>query len=288
MKFLLTFLFILYSMSAVFSFEWPVKKPDTENLVSTFAQNRRNFFNNSLIFPNAETASAADSGKIIAVISEHDGQGSWFESPLGNAVIISHDDKLISIYGNLTKKAADELEKKDTVTLGEELGPTGNSGWSENKKSNFIEFQIADTEGNTFINPLILMPRVLKPRRLLMQDVSVQNLFGRIYNLSILRSIPAGMYSVYKKRQADVVPYKTSVFVNGTELEKISKDALKAQDGRLVITGSDTYKSEEFYPNEGTELLGHILLPHGSNTITITISGILENENTASYVISCY
>jgi len=273
---------------SLFSFGWPVKNLDTDKLVPTFAQNRRNKFNTSLIFPNAQKAVAADNGKIIAVITEHQNDGDWFESTLGNAAIISHNDDLISVYANLDAQSALFLQQKFKVTDGQELGDIASSSWNENPEGGLMEFQIADTKAKTFINPLILMPRSLKHNRIYLDGVTIENQFGRSYNLATLRSIPAGQYTLYKKRQANASPHKSKVYVNGTELEKISKEILKWQDGKILIVGNENYTSSQFYPSQESELLGHILLPHGVNTITITASDIFENATTANYTISGY
>lgn len=273
---------------ALFSFGWPVKNLDTEKMAPSFARNQRNRFNASLTFPNAQKAVAADNGKIIAVITEHQNDGDWFESPLGNAAIISHNDDLISVYANLDAKSALNLQEKFQVSDGQELGDIASSAWTENTQNGAMEFQIADTKAKTYINPLILMPRSIKPPRIYFDGVTIENQFGRSYNLATLRSVPAGPYTLYKKRQATVSPHRVKVYVNGTELEKISKEVLKWQDGKILIAGNKNYTSEQFYPSDDTELLGHVLLPHGVNTITITASDIHENSVTANYTISGY
>ncbi|MBQ6028303.1 MAG: hypothetical protein IJL24_02090, partial [Treponema sp.] len=121
-----------------------------------------------------------------------------------------------------------------------------------------------------------------------LDGITIENQFGRVYNIASLRSIPAGQYTLYKKRQANISPHKVKVYVNGSELESISKEVLKWQDGKILIAGNKNYTSADFYPSDESELLGHVLLPHGVNTITITASDILENSVTANYTISGY
>lgn len=273
---------------AVFSFGWPVKNLDTEKMRPSFARGRKNNFNVSIAFPNAQKAVAADNGRIVAVITEHQNDGDWFESPLGNAAIISHKDGLISVYANLDAQSALYLQDKFKVTDGQDLGEIAASAWSEIEDEGSMEFQIADTNAKTYINPLILMPRSIKPPRIFLDGITIENQFGRAYNIASLRSIPAGQYTLYKKRQANISPHKVKVYVNGSELESISKEVLKWQDGKILIAGNKNYTSADFYPSDESELLGHVLLPHGVNTITITASDILENSVTANYTISGY
>lgn len=270
------------------AFDWPAKNFDTNQNILTFAQNREGAFNTSLIFENAQGALATDTGKIIGVITEHQGDGDWFESPLGNALVISHDDELISIYGNLDYKSALDLTQKSGVSAEEYLGATGASSWSKNPDDPSLEFQIADTNAKAFINPLILMPRVWKQRKITMEGVQIENQFGRSYPIANLRSVPAGIYKVYRKRQSDTVSFTSSVYVNGAEVEKITKDTIKFEDGRLVLSGSQNYTSEDFFPTDDLEFLGRLFLPHGSNTVSINASDFYEKTSGATYVISGY
>ena len=121
-----------------------------------------------------------------------------------------------------------------------------------------------------------------------MEGISIENQFGRNYSIANLRSVPAGIYKLYKKRQKETVPFKSSVYVNGREVEKITKDTIKVQDGKLFLAGSNNYTKEDFFPNGETEFLGRLLLPHGSNTVQINAQDIYENTSAATYVISGY
>lgn len=270
----------------LFAFEWPAKNLDADSFRPSFSQNRKGRYNASLLFTAAERAAATDSGKIIVVITEHQQDGNWFESTLGNALVLSHSDSLISVYGNLSEESAAALLEKNALDSGDEVGGAENSAWNEARGT--LEFQIADTNEKTFINPMILMPRTQKPERILLDGIVLENQFGRSYNMRDLRSLPAGSYTLYKRHDARVIPFTSSVLVNGTELERISHSTLKSQDGALVLSGKDNYKSADFFPSKDLELLGHILLPHGSNIISVIAAGILENESTVNYSISCY
>ncbi len=270
------------------AFDWPTEDFASEQRIIEFGQKRKDGINTALVFSNAQKAKASDNGKIIAVITEHQGDGDWFESPLGNALILSHDDSLISIYGNLSEQSVLDLEKKSDLKTGEDLGSTGKSSWNESAEENSLEFQIADSNAQTFINPIILMPRALKPQRILLDGIAIENQFGRVYTMSTLRSVPAGKYKVYKKRQSETVSFKSEVYVNGAEVEKITKDTIKKQKGLLTISGATPYTSKDFYPNDEMEFLGCVLLPHGSNTVAIRVSDFYDNSKIATYNISAY
>ena len=279
----------LLALSAkAFSFSWPLAEWNKAKSIFTFSQNRKGAYCQSLIFEEAQTAKAADKGKVLVVITEKQGDGDWFESTLGNALVLSHDDSLISVYGNLSAQTAADLSQKALVEDEADLGQTGNSAWSESEEEGQLEFQIADRASKTFINPIILMPRTIKPPKIALEGMTIENQFGRSYNLSALRSLPAGVYKIFKKRQKDVNIFKSELFVNGAELEKITKETIKCKDGRFTISGSQAYESSDFYPNDSLEFLGHILLPHGSDTVTVVASDIYESSVTSNFTLSAF
>ena len=286
--FLLLSALLLAAAPQAFSFGWPVKNLDPSKSAFTFSQNRKGSYCQSLLFTNAQGARAADKGKVIAVLTERQGDGDWFESPLGNALVISHNDGLLSVYGNLSAQTAQALSRKTMVEDEEDLGQTAASAWSESLEGGELEFQISDCESKSFINPMILMPRTLKPPRIVLEGITIENQFGRLYNLSSLRSVPAGVYKIYKKRQENIPVYKSEVYVNGSELEKITKETIKGQNGRLALAGQSLYVSGEFFPDDSLELLGHILLPHGSNTVTVTATNIFESSVSANFTVAGY
>ncbi|MBP5753074.1 MAG: hypothetical protein J6W60_09490, partial [Treponema sp.] len=93
---------ILVSLTAMtaFAFDWPQDKVSSDDFFSYFAQLRGGAFETSLIFRDNSTVKAAETGKIAAIITEHNNDMGWFESTLGNAVVLVHDDAFSTVYGN--------------------------------------------------------------------------------------------------------------------------------------------------------------------------------------------
>ena len=89
------------STAACFAFDWPQLETASDSFYSYFGQLRGGTIETSLIFKDSSDVKAADNGTIIATISEHNNDYGWFESTLGNAVIISHDNQLMTVYANL-------------------------------------------------------------------------------------------------------------------------------------------------------------------------------------------
>ncbi len=272
-----------FFLAAEFSraFEWPSRDFNGENLKATFAQNRNGRFNSSQIFREVEDVTVTDSGRLAIVIFEHQDGATWFESTLGNCVVIAHEDNLVSIYGNLDEQSADSFSRKQNVVSGISIGKVGDSAWSDTPDS--LEFQIVDTSKKRFLNPLMLMPRISGMQDSALDGITLENQLGRVLELSSTRTLQAGTYNVYKIRRDLNPTYSSTIYLNGVELESIVKDTLGMENGLLSISGRRSYAAGVFYPDSSREFLGRIVIPHGNNTLTITVRNNLEKERSLTY-----
>lgn len=274
-----------FFLAAEFSlaFEWPARDFNGENLNATFAQNRNGRFNSSQIFREVDDVTATDDGRLVMVIFEHQEGASWFDSTLGNCAIIAHEDSLVSVYGNLDEKSAVSVSKKRNVVSGTSVGKVGDSAWSDTPNS--LEFQILDTSKKSVLNPLMLMPRVSGTQDVALDGITFENRLGRVFEISSTRSLQAGTYNVYKIRRDLNPAYTSTLYLNGAEIERIVKDTLGIENGLLAISGRRAYSANVFYPDSSREFLGRIVIPHGNNTVTITVRNNLEKERSLTYNI---
>ena len=282
---------IMISVAAItaitFAFEWPQEASSTDAFFSYFAQLRGGAFEASLIFRDNATVKATETGNIAAIITEHNDDMGWFDSPLGNAVILVHDDEFSTVYGNIDEESLNpDLFYGTIVEVGTELGVSGNSGWQNGQSC--LEFQVLDLKSEASINPRNLMPHMRNELPLEIGKVTVRNEEGTSWDLANTRIIPSGRYSIYHARQSVAVPYKTKIALNGASIETISYDRIKAENGELCIYGNSSYSCNEVYPDEDRQLLGVLQLPKGKNTLTITIQDITGFEKQASYTLDIY
>ncbi|MBQ4236847.1 MAG: M23 family metallopeptidase [Treponema sp.] len=269
------------------AFDWPQDETSSDSFFSYFGQFRGGTMESSLIFRDASTVKAADSGHVAAIITEHTNDYGWFESTLGNAVIIAHDYGFSTIYGNLDEETLHpELFDMDTVSVGQEFGESGNSGWQEGQSC--LEFQVIDVEQGLAINPRNLMPRIGKELPLSVGTVSLDDKNGLTHLLVLEKNLPAGKYAVYHTRQDISVPYKTVVSLNGATVESISYDSMKEVNGKLCVTGNSTYPASTIYPDEKRQLLGNVQLNHGLNRLDVTLVDILGDTKTVTYNLEAY
>lgn len=279
---------ILLISSIAFSFDWPQEKVvQSDQFYSYFGQLRGETISNSLIFSEISDVKAADDGYLTVIISEYSDHTDFFPSTLGNAVILSHADNLLTVYGNIDSESIlKEAFNENSIKCGETFGTSGNSAWQQGHSS--LEFQVIDTKNNTSINPRLLMPRVGKELPLYYNEIYLQGKNGRQYNVMNQNILPSGIYKVYKKRQAVAVPYRTRVAINGTVVDQISYDLLRQDDNQICVSGRKNYSKSILYPNNDLQLLGEATLTPGKNALQLTITDILGKEVNATYLLTIH
>ena len=252
---------------ALFAFDWPQNEILSDSFFSYFGQLRGGTIGTSLVFSESREVKAADDGKVLAIISEHD-EDELFESTLGNAAILAHKDDLITVYANLDSQDLDSLYKMSDVKSGTVFGGIGSSGWQQGEGC--LEFQVLDTKNRTYINPRILMPRIGKELQLTIKDV---------------KTMPSGVYQLYRERQEIAMPYKTTVYINGAVAEALSYDTLSEKNGKISVTGKKNYDVKVMYPDNESQFLGEVTITKGKNSIMVVASDILGKEKQILYTI---
>ena len=268
--------------STLSSFDWPQSDILADSFYAYFGQLRGGTINTSLIFSKNDEVKASDAGRILAVISEH-GDDELFESTLGNAVILQHQNDMLTVYGNLEESVQNNLSGETNIQKGRFLGTTGFSGWQSGDAC--LEFQVVDTRNQNYINPRILMPRIGSELELTIKNLEFMNKNGVSYNLLTTKTFYAGTYRIYRERQETSMPYKTSVYVNGALVDSITYETLLAKDGKICTNGKVNHPVKEVYPDKNKQLVAEFSLPKGHNTVTVIVADILGQEKTLTYNI---
>ncbi|MBB5225535.1 hypothetical protein DYE50_03260 [Treponema ruminis] len=270
------------TISAIFAFDWPQNEILSDSFYSYFAQLRGGTIGTSLVFSESREVKAADDGRMLAVISEHD-EDELFESTLGNAAILAHKDSLITVYANLDAENLPSLYSMTDLKSGTSFGTTGTSSWQQGQGC--LEFQVLDTKNRTYVNPRILMPRIGKELQLSIKDVTAISKKGVSYDLGTVKTMPSGIYQLYREKQDIAMPYKTTVFINGVVSESLSYDTLSESNGRICVSGKKNYDVSVMYPNEEQQFLGEVTLTKGKNSIMVVASDILGKEKQITYTV---
>ena len=286
-RFALITSFILIT-STLFAIEWPQDEFNKDAVVSYFGQNVGGAISTSLIFKDPAEIKAINDGKVLIIMSNENDDSEFFPSTLGNAVILCHDDDLISVSANLDYDTVEEkLGEKKSVKEGEIIAETGNSGWQKSRSN--LEFQIIDIQKSAAINPKILLPRTENELDYSMNGIMLQNKEGKFFDIRENRVFPSGQYKVFQTRNKIAVPYRTTITINGVVLDGIAFDTVGQENGKLYVIGEkEKYLASDLYPDDTLILLGTLMLAPGRSTLGLTIQNFLGKSKQADYVLSIY
>lgn len=263
------------------AFEWPQEEVTHESFSSVFGQLRNGIFNTSIVFSDPAEIKPCIKGNVVAVVGKNSGEMGWFESPLGNAVILAHEDELLSVYANL--ETVDIPKGLTYISADDVIGTSGSSGWQHGQSS--LEFQIIDIQKHSVINPRLLLPKLENDPKVHSYGITMVNRKGEEYDLRTRRSLPAGAYMVYRTREQNFMPYSTTVSVNGAAVETITFDMLGRTDTKLTVSGKKTYNVKDIYPNNTKQFLAEVTLSQGKNTLNISTKNINGEETSLTYIL---
>lgn len=284
MKKTITAALILFTGLAAFCFDWPQAEVTKDSFNSYFGQNRGGILSTSVVFSEPEEVKAAEDGYITAILTENSDDSDFFPSTLGTAVIIAHNDDLLSVYGNLD---AETLTLKNpnehTIDAGATIASSGNSGYQE--KNGNLEFKIIDAKNKSAINPKVLMPRAEEEMPLTLSGIMIGNKNNEFYDINVNKTYTSGLYKVYFKRNPVAAPYKTSVSINGVIVDQLSYDMITQENNKLCIIGKKKYTDADIFPNEELQLLGEAMFTPGRATLGLSITDMLGNTKQLSYNI---
>lgn len=282
--FVLCFIFLSFSMNA---FEWPQENVEPTSLHSYFGRRRGNSISTSMVFSDPEPINCTEDGKLLIVMTDEADDSIFFPCAYGTSVIVSHDDSLLSVYGNLDKESIQEsLENKTELKTGEYIGYPGNSGWQDGTSS--LEFQIIDTKKACAINPKILITRTNTEIPLVLENIILENKAGLKYSLATQKSIPSGIYKIYQKQNKIAVPYRTTITINGVVVDQISYDTVNQENNKIYVSGKKKYTGTDLYPNKELHLLGESMFTAGKLTLGISLVDFLGKQNQQIFNITVY
>lgn len=290
----------LFSSAFLMAFEWPVDMSSTETSIKTnFAENRDTSFAKGFVFSTSEDIKSSEDGVVLVHLNPENNYYENFSSTLENALILVHQDKMISVYSGFEQVNQDIFsgeipvgtilgsvnKKTDTEVSVENTNP--NAKKIPLPKKDF-EFQIIDTKNTVVINPFLLLSKLEKTSPVFPGKIFVTNKKGTEINLEERKSFASGIYSIYREYSAGRMPLKTSVFVNGEEISTINFDTILYKNSRICVSGKDFYPIEKIYPNSKRQFLGEIEISRGKNLITVVVTDSLGIERRISHTVEAW
>lgn len=287
MKKIIGIILTISAMFSCFAFDWPQDNVTKDSFSSYFGQNRGEIISTSIVFSKPSEVKAAEDGHVLIVMSEESDDSDFFPTTLGTSIILSHEDNLLSVYGNIdSENVINITDKNHEVKSGDVLGYSGSTGW-QNENGN-LEFEIVDTSNKTAINPKILMPRSQNELPLILAGVKLQSKNGTYYDINKTKTYEAGVYRIYIKKNHIVSPYKTTVAINGVTIDQITYDTISEENGKTCVTGKKKYTSDVIYPTPDLQLVGEANLTPGKATLSIYLGNILSKTKQSNFNITIY
>ena len=290
----------LFSSTFLMAFEWPVNMSSTETTIKTnFAENRGSSFANGFVFSTSEEIISSEDGVVLVHLNPENSYYENFSSTLDNALILAHQDKMISVYSGFEQVNQDIFSGE--ISSGTVLGSVNKKSETdisvENTNPNAkkiplpkkdFEFQLIDTKNTVVINPFLLLSRLEKTSPVFPGKIFVVNKKGSEINLEERKTFASGIYSIYRENTSSRMPLKTSVFVNGEETSTINYDTLLYKNSRICVSGKDFYSIEKIYPNSKRQFLGDIEVSRGKNLITVVVTDSLGIERRISHTVDAW
>lgn len=261
------------------AFDWP---QPPENIDVLFSQIRGDNFNKGIVFSKPGEVAAAEEGMVIMSLENDVSDMGWFESPLGNAIIVAHKNDMFSVYANLTNIKIDPNNRN--IQAGEIIATSGESGWKKDDEN--LEFQIIDTKMKTIINPTIFMDSAPPVKRYTIGRITAVNRNGEKIVVSNGTFLGAGSYTLYMDISPDTMILNSTVSLNGAIKETVKYDALKQSGFLLGVNGNEIYPFSIVYPNDDSMRLSKILLSRGTNTIKISVTDVGGTQSSIRYRVT--
>lgn len=277
LKIAMIFAFLLKT-NFIFAVEWPVEEISESSFRSYFAQNRGGFLSTSMIFSEPSEVKAAEDGQVLIIVTEENDDTDFFPSALGNFMILSHNDNLISVYANLEN---DLTVTGGNLRAGQKIANSGNSAWQQDLNS--LELQLIDTKEKSAINPKVMMKREDIETELFLQNIMLENKDKVQTELNVSRNFSSGTYRVYCRRSDIAVPYSTIVSVNGVATDSLKFNTINQENSKIFVSGKKKYTGQDIYPDNTHLLLGEITLPPGRGTLGLTVTDILGKSKNIVY-----
>jgi hypothetical protein len=267
--------FAVFIASGLSALEWPVAEIKVK---SFFGQRDEARISGGIALADADVVRASGNGKRVISIARN-GNMNGFPSTLGNAVIIAHDDGLLSVYGNLD--STDRVSTHETLETGAILGSAAASGWARQGE---LIFQVIDKERKTMLNPMLVLPALPDSRGPVIKNVIAMSGSGQIAALGAAKFVRQGQYRLYADiadtvdgSQAPLAPFRVSVLVNGSEAASIPFEVLRAEKGKVYLD-SPAYTTATLYGDPERMFLGEITLNRGRADISVIARDTAGNE----------
>jgi hypothetical protein len=272
---------ILFCYPGPSAMDWPVSGGE---IVKNFGFNDRGMPSLGVCFQAEGPVRAADAGELLFISDPANG-ASKIPSPMGAWIAVDHRDGLLSIYSRFddVSPRAPSLIEKDSI-----LATAGKSGWSD---LTGVYFFLFDRRERRWVNPaMIINPRAdtIPPNVL---AVYLKNFEGDLLNLSQIRTITQGRYTVFvetvdtilENNNYPLAPNRIICSLNGIELGTLNFETFSVRDGILMVHRNSLAPARQVYAASQAFEVADIGFTRGQATLEIIVQDITGNTRNVTY-----
>ena len=283
-----TFIFAL-SLSLVYALEWPLNDFSL-SMIFGDSYSKNGSVQVGLALAATESVKVAEYGKKLIAIEEHKSLRR-FPSALGNAIVVSHEKGLQTIYGGLESPATitDASSKVETFSV---IGAVGDTAWGGKRE---LTFQVIDTQEKCFINPMRHLLPFLPIEDKILPAITSPTLINektkKTYNLETIKNLEQGDYELYTFAKDSMIdnmesfaPFALSVLLNGKNTIDMQFYVLESARGSLYLKNTKI-DSKKIYNLDGKIYLGKLSLRRGRAELVILATDISQNTTRLAYSI---
>ncbi|MCK5005795.1 MAG: M23 family metallopeptidase [Spirochaetales bacterium] len=287
------FLLICLGGVVLFAFDWPLEQIV---MTSTFGEHRGDHFHAGIDLGGGEQSIFPISpGELVFSYRE----GEDFSSlpvGLGNFIVLQHQGGIRSLYAHLAEGSLDPTRR--LYDRSQPLGVVGSSGYSSGKH---LHLTIIDTEMDTIINPLLLLPPLLDAQAPVIKDVSIragQDLIGLEDGMTVNRAEVEVFATIYDLREDisflwKLAPYKVFLSQDGREISNLIFDSLvsiqtagQGLGARQLVLINTEREFSRLYEAPWLLRLGKINLVPGETALTVFAADFAGNESSKEYALT--
>lgn len=275
-------MFAVLCAASLKAFEWPIKDGVPLRL---FGQKAPSRIERGLVLQTKDTIRSSGSGTLLITL-EGSRDMTGFPGTLGNAVIVSHDDGLVTVYGNLS--STDRAKDATLIESGTIVSDPGSSGWIE---EGHVSFQVFDQIKKNALNPLLLLPGLTDRKPPVIKGLMAVSASNQQSALGSVKYLRQGRYRFYADiadsvdgSPHELSPFRVSVSVNGAESAVVPFDLIHSELGRNYL-GKSLFTNDRLYGYGGRMYLGDIQLNRGKNDISLSARDAAGNERVAHYTV---
>jgi hypothetical protein len=287
------FLLLCLGGVVLIAFDWPL---DKIVLTATFGEQRGDHFHAGIDLGGGEQPIFPISpGELVFSYREGEDYSS-LPVGLGNFIVLQHQGGIRSLYAHLAEGSLQPTRR--LYDRSQPLGVVGSSGYSSGKH---LHLTIIDTEMNTLINPLLLLPPLFDGQAPVIKDVSIrigQDLIGLKDRMTVGRAEVEVFAAIYDLREDisflwKLAPYKVFLSQDGREISNFTFDSLisrqmanKGLGVRQLVLINTEREFSSLYESPWLLRLGTINLVPGETALTVFASDFAGNESSKEYALT--